>query len=365
MIGRRRRHFIKAIAAVSGLLVIVVLVQLGAEHNIVPSWEVLITRPISSWTKALDSENAEKEVEVTSITPAPSVREPTTPFRAANNPVSERSDGRTAQAEKADAPGKSTSRQSHVTNERLESSLVAMERQTPEPSDTAATPSEEKADEAHNQTNNHADRKMAEEELAKIIAAGGEKVREGVELPCLIAVWELDDLQKLASEGYGFIVVKWRGQLFRVISKGGSFLNADEFVPLIKETKDMMSNRGIDLNRKTQGKSYKDTPIRPALKALEERFVSRNGAGAKGEIPVFTFFPSMSFEAYLSRKQMGALASMGFDMQDPKWGKKTVATIGTIALTARRPVYVIDAVQVGSETHRWKDPERMLLSQRS
>lgn len=367
--ARRTRHFIKALLALSVLVVIMLLVQIGADQRIVPSWDVLLTQPISSWSKVLDSENKTREVNVKSITDAPSVQEPIPPMRVANHPVSGNSqlDTSADQTRKAERIEKFRPEESSRTSrEGLESSLLAMGRPPKDVPETHGTgPSGGSPSETVDPAETDADPAVAEKELAQLMAIGGEKMREGFSLPCLIAAWEFEDLQKLACEGYGYIVVKWRGQFFVVFPKGESFLDADEFVPLIKETKAKMSNRGIDLNRKSQGKNYRDTPIRPALKALEERFVARIGGEAKGEIPVFTFFPSTSFEAYLSRKQLGVLAAMGFNPQDPKWDKKAVSTIGTLALTARRPVYVIDAVQVGSEMHPWKDPEKGLLSRKS
>lgn len=365
MMARRRRHFFKALLAFAGLVGIALLVQLGAEQNIVPSWEVLITRPISTWTSKPDEEIVKNDAKVRSIIPAPALSEPIPPVRVANNPGPKSSHVSPDQERRTDSGEKPSSESNRMVHEGSETLPVAMERQPPKSPDSSdeAAPGEGQA-KIPDQAESDGDQSMVEGKSANLMATGGELQAQGVSLPCLIAVWELDDLEKLVTESFGFIVVKWREQSFHVIPKDGSFLSSNEFLPLIKETKDKMSNRGIDLNRRSQGRSYKDTSLRPALKALEERFIARMGGGAKGEVPVFTFFPSNVFEAYLSRKQLGALASMGFDVQDPKWAKKTVTTIGTIVLTARRPIYVIDSVQVGPVTHPWKDPERSLVSRK-
>ena len=76
------------------------------------------------------------------------------------------------------------------------------------------------------------------------------------------------------------------------------------------------------------------------------------------------FFPTGAFDAYLARKQLGALAQLGVDPHQPEFGKVRAVTLGTIILTQSRPVYLIHQVQYGNKAWAWDDPEAALVEQK-
>lgn len=368
---RMPRSMMKALGLVALLTLAVLVVDYGAQRQLLPTWRQLLTEPVASWAgsapaKGETPSGSDPQVKVEAVAMAPLLQQappPALPVRMAGRPLVDPT------PKKAEDVGKGTPQRKTVEPESIVRARERAGMASPRETTVAASHPESapESDAVELDTAGEAeqlDPAMAQEELAQVLRTGGDLVREGLRVPRLIVSLHLPDLEALVARGYGLVVVQWGNQRYRVVPPPGALLHAEEFVVLTREVLAKISNRGLDLNRAWQGRSWHDTPLRPAFRALEERLQAKIGGGAQGEVPIFTFFASGPFDAYLARKQLGSLTAVGLDPRAPDLGKVPVATVGTIVLTAERPVYLIRAVRVGAQTRPWSDPEAVLLGHR-
>ena len=295
--------------------------------------------------------NREEPVTVEAVARAPQTPIPDSPFRVQGQPQGEM----TSQQHEEDTPESSAEGDERESlSPETKRAAGELPSETPEPAEEK-TPKEPAVNESSRDS-------AAEAESEEVLAIGGALVREGVRLPQLIAHWSLTDIEVLIARGYGMVVASWEGQHYRVVSRDGSLLDAEEVVVLTSKTRARLSNRGLPLNRKRRGQTWQDTASRPRFRALEERLQARFGGGRATEVPVLTFFASSEFDAYLARKQLGALAALGLNLHDLPVAAQAVTTVGTIVFAAERPVYLIHEVWVGGERQPWQDPEAHLLA---
>lgn len=355
----KKRHLVQAVGVVLILVLVILAVHIEAERQVLPSWEVILTQPVASWRKAAEphGEQAASDTQVVAVqtvAAAPQLSQATPPLRVAGRPLEE---GTPTDQRGALAPELSVQLEERMAGFSSAAPTAAgVSSDTQEPSEVAKTRGESAAIKEKSR-----DPAVAETELAAVLATGGDLVRQGVRLPRLVATWNLDLLEELIAQGYGYVIAEWGGQLYRVVPRKGRLFAAEEFVPLTPEVRAEISNRGLALNPNWHGQSRKDTALRSAFRALEQRLQEGVGSGLRDETPLFTFFASGAFDTYLARKQLGALAAVGLDLHDPTVAAQAVATVGTIVLAAGRPAYLIREVVVGQEERPWQDPEAVIV----
>lgn len=302
-----RRHMLKAVL----LVALVVLVGW-----LVPSWETVLTRPIGQW----------QHVRIQAVTPAPELAEPPAPFRVAAQPPA--------------SPPADSSLQHVTAQDEHEGQLEAPERASERaPVDVA----------------------RVKAELNDLLTVGDRLVQAGIRLPQLVARWSVADIEALVAKGLGMVVAETDGQFYQVIADEGGVLAAQDFQLLRIQEREKLSNRGVYLNRERHGGGWRDTAVRPVFAKLEQRLQVHSPSQTP---PVLLFFPTGAFDAYLARKQLGALAQLGIDPYEPEFGKTQAVTMGTIVLAQRRPVYLIHQVQYGKTVWTWDDPEAALVEQK-
>ncbi len=365
----KKRHLAQAVGVVLMVVLVILAVHIEAERQVLPSWEVILTQPVASWQKEAEphgeqATSGKQVVAVQAVAAAPQLSQPAPPLRVAGRPLAERTQG--AQAKEVRTPVDQHKALTPEPSVQLEErparfssaapTAAGVSSDTQEPFEVAKAESERAAIKEESR-----DPAVAEADLAAVLATGGDLVRQGVRLPRLVATWNLDLLEELIAQGYGYVIAEWGGQLYRVVPREGRLFAAEEFVPLTLEVRAEISNRGLALNLDRHGQSRKDTALRSAFRALEQRLQERVGNGLRGETPLFTFFASGVFDTYLARKQLGALAAVGLDLHDPTVAAQAVATVGTIVLAAGRPAYLIREVVLGQEERPWQDPEAVIV----
>lgn len=187
-----------------------------------------------------------------------------------------------------------------------------------------------------------------------LIPNGDAYVQEGFEAPELIMGVDISDIDRLVRTGDGIVVGKLGGRDYRVNLEGpdGSILQARRFFVVRDTLTRGLSNRRLELNTSASSKA--------AFASLESRFVASVGE-EKHEDPVFVFYPSARVDAYIVRKQWGALYDAGFDKERVRELLKTgtrIATRGRLVVTSGHPVFAIREIIVGDQTISWADPER-------
>jgi len=188
---------------------------------------------------------------------------------------------------------------------------------------------------------------------ADLIPNGGAYVKEGFEAPELIMGMDIPDVDRLVRSGDGIVLGKLGGRDYRVNLEGpdGSILKAHKFFVVRDEVARSVSNRRLELN------TY--ASARTAFAPLESRFVANVGEEKHGE-PVFVFYPSSQVDAYIMKKQWGALCDAGFSkdrVRELAKNRTRIATRGTLVATSGRPVFLIREIIVGDESISWSDPE--------
>lgn len=365
----KKRHMAQAIGVGLILVLVILAVHLEAERQVLPSWEAILTQPVASWRKEAEpheeqAANDKQVVAVQTVAAAPQLSQPAPPLRVAGRPLAEKT--KKIQVEEVRAPVDQHGVVAPELDVQLEEQLAGFSSAAPTAAGVSSDTQKlfevaETGGESAAIKEKSRDPAVAEAELATVLATGGDLVRQGVRLPRLVATWNLDLLEELIAQGHGYVIAEWGEQLYRVVPWKGRLFAAEEFVPLTPEVRAEISNRGLALNLNRHGQSRKDTALRAAFRALEQRLQERVGNGLKGETPLFTFFASGTFDTYLARKQLGALAAMGLDLHDPTVVAQTVATVGSIVLAAGRPAYLIHEVVVGQEERPWQDPEAVIV----
>ena len=99
---------------------------------------------------------------------------------------------------------------------------------------------------------------------------------------------------------------------------------ARDFRLLRAREREALSNRSVHLNREKRAGGWRDTAVRPVFAQLEQRLQAHAPSQTP---PVLMFFPTGAFDAYLARKQLGALAQLGLDLQRPGHGHTPAVTI--------------------------------------
>ena len=322
----RQRHILKAVMLMALMALVSVLV---------PSWETVLTRPIGQWQQV----RVQPEV-----TPAPELAEPPAPLRvAAQPPTSSPVEEVAASAE--EAPDLRAAAQPPASSPDAPAT----------PQETAPDGQQDKSEASETEPVELAKR---EAELNELLTVGDELVRAGVRLPQLVARWRVADIEALVAKGLGMVVAETDRRFYRVIAGGGAVVAAQDFRLLRSQERETLSNRSVHLNREQLAGGWCDTPVRPVFAQLEQRLQ----AHAPSQMPpVLMFFPTGAFDAYLARKQLGALAQVGLDLHQPGFDNTQAATIGTIVMSHRRPVYLIHQVRYGTEVWTWDDPEAALV----
>ena len=296
-----KRHVLKAVA----LVVLVVLAGLP-----VPSWETVLTRPIGQWQQAHIAQEA---------IPAPALSEPAAPFRAVAQPP------------------------------------VSPPAATPPHQETASDGQENEAPET-----TPVEMAQREAELSALLTTGDELVRDGVRLPRLVARWRVADIEALVAAGLGMVVAETDRRFYRVMVGESALVAAQDFRLLRTQERETLSNRSVHLNREKRAGGWRDTAVRPVFAQIEQRLQAYAPSQTP---PVLMFFPTGAFDAYLARKQLGALAQLGLDLHQPGHGHTPAVTVGTIVMTPSRPVYLIHQVRYGTQELTWDDPEAELVEQ--
>jgi len=324
-----------AVLCLAGLLILVV--QLGAGVGLVPSWQVLLTEPLSSFHDDSESPTEEPEPDPVPVDAVPELP----PLQLANRPA-------------AEAPPPEPSEPEPVANEppeteALETILAAVDslrhRLTAEP-DTLPAPAEIVPPEIT---------------FTELICRGGDLVEEGLDIPQLQANWTPALLAGLVRGNYGDIVAEHAGRHYRLVLDGRSTLRDAQVVALTESRRARLSNRGVELNRRRLGGRWIDTPLRPAFTAQERLVLALTGDCPEDCVPVFTFYASAAFDRYLATKQLGTFATAREAYADAAASPAAAATDGRIVLTPDGPVYLIDLVILGGDSYPWRDPEADLI----
>jgi hypothetical protein len=198
--------------------------------------------------------------------------------------------------------------------------------------------------------------------IRDILQTGGDWVAKGIQLPQLKASWNIADLIALATQGYGMIVAEWQGKFYRTITSESRLQHATRFFPLTAETRGKLSNRSFPLNLRVASVNGQATSTPYLLQRLERNFQRFMNIANPDDRPVWSFFATGSFDAYLARKQLGALVDLGLmPISADRASLQTVTTVGVLAVNHDRPLYLIRKIHVGSDIHQWQDPESALI----
>ena len=371
---KKVKHMVKALVIVSILLSFIGLAHLGAQREYIPSLQAILTSPISKW-----AENAHKEeeptgqvdvyekIKVQSITPAPELRMETVQFEqmaAQKNTDPGLVETSSDETPKSDSHT-STSKVTEAQKQNIDNPVNPIDASKTEGSteDTLTPAVEAKVSDSPGDlelkenvsaAEDSMDPASASERLFELLRTGGELVEEGRQLPWLNVTWTVDVINTLCSKGYGIVVAEWNGQLYRVIPKDNEILRARQFIVLSSQALTTISNRRIPLNVRKRSRSV--------FRDLENRLLTKVGSRRNDEALVLGFYPTRTFDEYLARKQLGAIADLGISVKDLESGERSLGTYGKIAIAAGRPMYLIHQVLIDGRSREWRDPEKVLLA---
>ncbi len=371
---KKVKHMVKALVIVSILLSFIGLAHLGAQREYIPSLRAILTSPISKWAKNAHKEEEQtgqvdvyEKIKVHSITPAPELRVETVQFEqiaAQKNTdpgLVETSSDETPESDSHTNTSKVTEAQKqnigNPVNPIDASKAEGSTKETLTPTAKAKV-SDSSGDlelkESVSAAEDSMDSASASERLFELLRTGGELVEEGRQLPWLNVTWDVDLINTLCSKGYGIVVAEWNGQLYRVIPKDNDILRATQFIVLTRQALTRISNRTISLNVRKLSRS--------GFRKLENRLLTQIGSRRNDDAIVLGFYPTRTFDEYLVRKQLGAIADLGISVNDLEAGEQSLGTYGKIAIAAGRPMYLIHQVLIDGRSHDWCDPEKVLLA---
>jgi hypothetical protein len=359
---KKVKYMVKALVIVSILLSFIGLAHLGAQREYIPSLKAILTSPISKWAKNAHKEeeptgqvDVYEKIKVQSITPAPELRMETVQFEqmaAQKNTDPGLVETSSDETPKSDSHT-NTSKVTEAQKQNIDNPVNPIDA-----SEAEAEMSDSSGDlelkESVSAAEDSMDPASASERLFELLRTGGELVEEGRQLPWLNVTWTVDDINTLCSKGYGIVVAEWNGQLYRVIPKDNEILRARQFIVLSSQALTRISNRRIPLNNRK--------PSRSVFRVLENRLLTKVGSRRNDEAPILGFFPTRTFDEYLARKQLGAIADLGISVKDLEAGEQSLGTYGEIVIAVGRPMYLIHQVLIDGRLHDWRDPEKVLLA---